>query len=224
MQIISHSSAIQRRSAKITKDRIYFLPTLQCLKIFKERVCSGFCPVQCHWLQFRNWLAAQYIPAELRDRHLFRLRLSLFIVFKSWQVFSRQALCLGKNISRPLLCRSFTQELLVILITEMGKGVWTLVPAGIPVTPNAVCNNSWWVTCGNMHLEEPVFISQAVGAPGRTHVYNSNAKRSRMYLYIYGYTDVNMHITRILCVYKHTSCMSWQWSRNVPQFQKYLNS
>lgn len=58
--------------------------------------------MQCHWLQFRNWLGAQYIPAGLWDRHLFPLQLSLFIVFQSWQVFSQESSCLAKNSGRPL--------------------------------------------------------------------------------------------------------------------------
>lgn len=119
---------------------------LLCLKIFEHKVCTGFFFMQCHWLQHRNWFRAQYIPAELWGRRLFPLQLSLFIVFKSWQVSPQQSSCLAKNVGRPLLCQSFPQNLLVILITETGRRVWTAIPAGISVIQNTVCNKQHLVS------------------------------------------------------------------------------
>lgn len=134
-------SAAQSRHAEITHDRIYILPTLLCLKIFKYKVCTGFFSMQCHWLQCRNWFRAQPIPAELWDRHLFPLQLSLFIVFKRWQVSPQEPSCLAENV-----CQHFTQNLLVILITETGRRVWASIPTGISAAQNTVYNKQHLVS------------------------------------------------------------------------------
>lgn len=149
-QGLSHS-AVQSSHAEITKDRIYILPTLPCLKIFKYKICTGFFSVQCHWLQCRRWFRARYIPAEFWDRHLFPLQLSLFIVFKCWQVSPQQSSCLAKNVGRPLLCHLLRTCLWFSSLKQVGGfghqfllGFWLL-------RIQTVINSIWGVTCNNMH-------------------------------------------------------------------------
>lgn len=150
--MLSHSSAIQRRCARITKDIIYFFTYPAMSKICNNKVCTGFCSMQCHCLRVRNWPGAQCIPAELWDRHVFPLQLSPFIVSKSR--YSHNSLCAWeKNIGGPLWTNPLLRSCLWFSLLKWLRGFGHQFLPGFQLFKiQAIIYNIWWVTCGNTHL------------------------------------------------------------------------